>query len=152
MPNKKFLKNIKLVAFTFLLLVLSILSFNQTSTSARTMFLPAENIAYSPARNEAKLYKEEDLVVSIVNFSDAKNGDRCKFLFAQYGREAQGIIYEKESEYRDNRCQQTLKAEEQIHQGWSISIQITTEAGIFRNDSNYLFKSGPVGVVTLGVK
>lgn len=135
---------IALLVFTF-----SLIHLNFIESEARTIFLPSQYISYSPSKSEAKIYGEQNLTVSISNFEDADDGDICKFLFAQYGRESAGVVYEKEAEYRSNSCQQTLTKEEQIYQAWTISVQILTNNGNFRNDSSYLFKAGPVGVVTL---
>jgi hypothetical protein len=151
--TKKNIKKIKfsqVIATLILFFSLFALNFTAVSVSAsRSIFLPSEYIYYSPEKANSKLYKEEDLKISIKNFEDAGNGDKCKFLFFKYGKEAAGTVYEKESSYQNGVCEQVLKVDEQTYQGWSISVLVETAKGVFRNDTSYLFKSGPIGVVSL---
>lgn len=156
MTFQKIQKKIKKIKLTSALataaLAISIINLNFITASSRMVFLPSEYISYSPAKSEAKIYGDQDLTIAISDFSDAQNGDTCQFYFAEYGRETAGTIYQKEAEYQNGKCEQILTAEEQNLQAWSISIRIKTQKNTFRNDTSYLFKAGPVGVVNVDVE
>lgn len=117
-----------LIRLSILALVSWLLVFVTTPTKAQqndTLFLPIDNITFSPDKAQFTNFGQVDLTVTVSDFSAIANQASCRFTFSQQNAEGANSTVVKNSSYTNQQCVGVLTVAEQISDRIDINIIIT---------------------------